>query len=136
MSQEVNVPQVDDLVVSSFEMQSEEEDDIFSTNTNSSMSQTTQNPSYVFPSADKQNIYANEFMDGIGSMTDYMENQKNNRYLQPDFGSMPSARLEKMCKDRNLDITGKRVNEWRVMLEDDQEQRMKCLLEMENDTIL
>ena len=52
VSEEVVVPQVDDLVVSSFEIDSEEEDDVFSTNTTSSMSQTTQNPSYVFPSAE------------------------------------------------------------------------------------
>ena len=73
VSEEVVVPQVDDLVVSSFEIDSEEEDDVFSTNTTSSMSQTTQNPSYVFPSADKKDIYANEFMEGIGSLTDFVE---------------------------------------------------------------
>ena len=136
VSEEVVVPQVDDLVVSSFEIDSEEEDDVFSTNTTSSMSQTTQNPSYVFPSADKKDIYANEFMEGIGSLTDFVENQENNLYIQTDFGSMPSSRLEKMCKDRNLNITGKRQNEWRAMLEADEEQRMKCLLAIENDSIL
>ena len=57
-------------------------------------------------------------------------------HIQTDFGSMPSSRLEKMCKDRNLNITGKRQNEWRAMLEADEEQRMKCLLAIENDSIL
>ena len=49
---------------------------------------------------------------------------------------MPTSRLEKLCKDRNIDITGKRQNEWRALLEADEEERMKCLLQMENDSVL
>ena len=135
---EVVVPQVDDLVVPSFQNnEDDEEDDVFSTNTNSTVSHTTTtNPSFVFPSAEKKNIYANEYMEGIGSLTELMENQKNNVYLQTDFGSMPTSRLEKLCKDRNIDITGKRQNEWRALLEADEEERMKCLLQIENDSVL
>ena len=135
---EVVVPQVDDLVVSSFQNNDDdEEEDVFSTNTTSTVSHTTtSNPSFVFPSAEKKNIHANEYMDGIGSLADFMENQKSNVYYQLDFGSMPSSRLEKLCKERNLNITGKRQNEWRAMLEADEEERMKCLLQMENDSVL
>ena len=130
------VPQVDDLVVSSFEIQPEEEDDVFSVHTNSSVSQKPPMPSYVFPSAERKDIYGNEFMEGIGSMTDFFENQKNNSYLHTDFGSMPTSRLEKLCKDRNIDITGKRQNEWRALLEADEEERWTRRLQMENDSVL